>query len=96
VPDTPLDFKAQHDYDLHIALEVDAETLQRMFDKGKQAGVHTRGVAGHGFIRSIHFCDPNGYVIELTTPSEDAAQYAIEAAKKAPGTLAGWQADKAP
>ena len=23
VPDTPFEFKAQHDYDLHIALEVD-------------------------------------------------------------------------
>ena len=27
VPDSPFDFKAQHDFDLHIALEVDPETL---------------------------------------------------------------------
>ena len=26
-PDYPFDFKDQHDYDLHIALEVDHETL---------------------------------------------------------------------
>ncbi|MBL6932502.1 MAG: VOC family protein [Rhodospirillales bacterium] len=94
VPDTPFDFKEQHDYDLHIALEVDAETLQRMFDKGRSAEIHTRGVADHGFIRSIYFRDPNGYVIELTTPTGTPADYAIEAAKHAHSSLSEWQAKK--
>ncbi len=75
VPDAPFEFKAQHDYDLHIALEVDARTLQEMLARGKAAGVETRGVSDHGFIHSIYFRDPNGYVIELTAkmPGHDAA-----------------------
>ena len=94
VPDTPFDFKDQHDYDLHIALEVDGETLQRMFDKGKDVGIETRGIADHGFIRSIYFRDPNGYVIELTAPADMTGDYASEAAKQAYGVLAEWQATK--
>ena len=74
-PDMPFEFKQQHDYDLHIALEVDAKTLDDMLAKGKAAGIETRGVSDHGFIRSIYFRDPNGYVIELTakTPEHDRA-----------------------
>jgi catechol 2,3-dioxygenase-like lactoylglutathione lyase family enzyme len=74
-PDRPFQFKAQHDYDLHIALEVDAQTLQEMLARGRAAGIETRGVSDHGFIHSIYFRDPNGYVIELTAraPGHDAA-----------------------
>ncbi len=93
-PQTPFDFKEQRDYDLHIALEVDAETRQRLFDKGYSAGMEVRGVADHGFIHSIYFRDPNGYVIELATPTETAVDYAIEAEKKAHDSLAQWQASK--
>ena len=74
-PDMPFEFKDQHDYDLHIALEVDKKTLTKMFAKGKAEGIHTRGVSDHGFIHSIYFRDPNGYVIELTAkmPGHDEA-----------------------
>lgn len=65
-PGQPFEFKVQHDFDLHIALEVDEATLHAMFAKGKAAGIETRGIADHGFIQSIYFRDPNGYVIELT------------------------------
>ena len=65
-PDMPFEFKTQHDFDLHIALEVDMPTLEAMFAKGKAAGLEVRGVSDHHFIRSIYFRDPNGYVIELT------------------------------
>jgi len=92
VPGSPFDFKDQHDYDLHIALEVDAETQNRMFAKGKEAGIETRGVADHGFIRSIYFRDPNGYVIELTTP---VAGSKAKTEEEAHATLAQWQASKA-
>ena len=64
-PDMPFDFKVQHDYDLHIALEVSRESLDAMLAKGKAHGIETRGVSNHGFIDSIYFRDPNGYVIEL-------------------------------
>jgi catechol 2,3-dioxygenase-like lactoylglutathione lyase family enzyme len=74
-PDMPFEFKVQHDYDLHIALEVDARTQEQMFAKGKAAGIETRGVSDHGFVHSIYFRDPNGYVIELAakTPAHDSA-----------------------
>jgi catechol 2,3-dioxygenase-like lactoylglutathione lyase family enzyme len=65
-PDRPFEFKPQHDYDLHIALEVSMEALERMFAKGRAEGREVRGISDHRFIRSIYFRDPNGYVIELT------------------------------
>ena len=64
-PDMPFEFKKQHDYDLHIALEVERPVLAEMMAKGKAAGIETRGISDHGFIDSIYFRDPNGYVIEL-------------------------------
>jgi len=64
-PGESFDFKPQRDFDLHIALEVSRETLLSLFEKGKAAGVETRGISDHGFIDSIYFRDPNGYVIEL-------------------------------
>ena len=61
-------FKKQHDFDLHIALEVEESALMDYFKKGKNNNIETRGISNHGFIKSIYFRDPNGYVIELTTP----------------------------
>jgi catechol 2,3-dioxygenase-like lactoylglutathione lyase family enzyme len=74
-PDMSFEFKPQHDYDLHIALEVNQQALKEMFAKGKAAGIETRGISDHGFIDSIYFRDPNGYVIELTAkrPGHDEA-----------------------
>ncbi|MGH6718019.1 MAG: VOC family protein, partial [Alphaproteobacteria bacterium] len=45
-PDMPFTFKDQHDYDLHIALEVSRADLKAMLAKGKAAGIETREVAG--------------------------------------------------
>lgn len=64
-PDMPFTFKEQHDFDLHIALEVDRAALLPMLEKGKAKGIETRGVSDHGAIHSIYFRDPSGYVIEL-------------------------------
>jgi catechol 2,3-dioxygenase-like lactoylglutathione lyase family enzyme len=66
VPDMPFEFKPQHDFDLHIALEVDELALEPMLRKARGAGHDVRGISDHGFIRSIYVRDPNGYVIELT------------------------------
>ncbi len=65
-PDMKFTFKKQKDFDLHIALEVESATLDKMLAKGKKTGIETRGPSDHHFIRSIYFRDPNGYVIELT------------------------------
>ena len=39
VPDVPFEFKVQHDFDLHIALEVNSETLHRMLERAKRQGL---------------------------------------------------------
>jgi len=94
-PDMPFEFKRQHDYDLHIALEVSEADLRKMYEKGKAAGIETRGVSDHRIIDSIYFRDPNGYVIELTAkrPGHDEA---MDPAKSgAAGKLKAWQARKA-
>lgn len=93
-PDRPFKFKQQHDYDLHIALEVTKESLQRMLEKGKAAGVEVRGVADHGFIHSIYFRDPNGYVIELTAKHGDHERAMDPSVNRARQELASWQEEK--
>ncbi len=93
-PDMAFDFKPRHDYDLHIALEVDARTLETMLAKGKAAGIETRGVSDHGFIRSIYFRDPNGYVIELAAKMPGHDQAMDPAVNKARAKLDRWQAAK--
>ena len=41
-PDMPFEFKPQHDYDLHIALEVEPQVLPKMLEKGRAEGIETR------------------------------------------------------
>ena len=67
----PLEYKRWHDFDLHIALEVEESILINFYNKGKKLNIETRGISDHGFIKSIYFRDPNGYVIELTTPNKN-------------------------
>jgi len=93
-PDMPFDFKAQHDYDLHIALEVDRPTLDAMFAKGRASDIETRGISNHGFIDSIYFRDPNGYVIELTTKREGHDQIMKPSVNEARAKLDHWQVEK--
>jgi catechol 2,3-dioxygenase-like lactoylglutathione lyase family enzyme len=94
VPDMPFEFKPQHDYDLHIALEVQPEDLGAMLAKGGRAGIETRGISNHGFIDSIYFRDPNGYVIELTAKREHHERAMDPALNEARRKLAEWQKDK--
>ena len=95
-PGQPFDFKEQDDFDLHIALEVDPDALQEMLAKGKEAGVDTRGIADHGFVHSIYFRDPNGYVIELAARTGKGEQQSPEeAGAAAHRTLGEWQSSKA-
>ena len=91
----PFDFKKQHDFDLHIALEVSPADLQTMFAKGRAAGMETRGISDHEFIDSIYFRDPNGYVIELTAKRPEHDAYMARAASSARTELDNWQSEKA-
>jgi len=89
-PDMSFDFKPQHDYDLHIALEVEPGVLETMLAKGKAAGIESRGVIDHGFIHSIYFRDPNGYVIELTAKTPSHAREMDPAVNGARARLDEW------
>jgi catechol 2,3-dioxygenase-like lactoylglutathione lyase family enzyme len=94
-PDMPFEFKAQHDFDLHIALEVTTQDLDEMLARGKTRGIETRGISDHGFLRSIYFRDPNGYVIELTAkmPGHDREMDPVTNGARA--KLDRWQTAKA-
>lgn len=93
-PDSPFEFKPQHDFDLHVALEVDASDLERMAERGRTAGVETRGPADHSAIRSIYLRDPNGYVVELTAKTAEHDAMMDPAANGARALLANWQTEK--
>jgi catechol-2,3-dioxygenase len=90
----PFEFKEQHDFDLHIALEVEPDVLDAMFKRGKQEGREVRGISDHKFIHSIYFRDPNGYVIELTAkvPGYESAMDPKES--RAREILNDWQTAK--
>lgn len=89
-PDMPFEFKPQHDFDLHIALEVEPRVLQPMLEKGKRSGIETRGISDHGFIESIYFRDPNGYVVELCAPKPGHDEAMDPAANNAKQQLDAW------
>jgi catechol 2,3-dioxygenase-like lactoylglutathione lyase family enzyme len=92
--DFPFEFKKQHDYDLHIALEVAPESLPLMLARGKDRGIECRGPSDHGMVDSIYFRDPNGYVIELCAKRaghDEAMNPAINGAR---GALQRWMSAK--
>lgn len=93
-PDMDFEFKAQHDFDLHIALEVTAEAREAMFAKGKAAGMEVRGVSDHHFIDSIYFRDPNGYVVELTSKRANHDEAMDPAKNRARALLDDWTAQR--
>ncbi len=93
-PQMPFEFKEQHDFDLHIALEVTYEHMQAMMAKGKALGMEVRGIADHDFIHSIYFRDPNGYVIELTAPMPGHDTATDNAKNRAREKLDAWQRNK--
>jgi catechol 2,3-dioxygenase-like lactoylglutathione lyase family enzyme len=93
-PDMPFEFKNQHDFDLHIALEVENDVLTPMLQKGRAAGMETRGISEHGMVRSIYFRDPNGYVIELTAKTAEHDRMMDPAMNGARLKLDRWQEAK--
>lgn len=95
VPDAPFEFKEQHDFDLHMALEADQEGIDRAVAAAKARGLEVRGPSEHGFIRSTYFRDPNGYVVELALKTHIHDSFEAEAAKAAHAILAAWRARNA-
>ena len=94
VPGMPFDFKQQNALDLHIALGVESDIFDNMLDKAKSEGREVRGPVDHGFVRSIYFRDPNGYVIELTADTGTHRKMIDPALSKPHAALAEWQRAK--
>jgi catechol 2,3-dioxygenase-like lactoylglutathione lyase family enzyme len=94
VPDSPFGFKVQHDFDLHIALEVGEAHLEAMIVKGQRSGIETRGISQHGFIRSGYFRDPDGYVVELAAKMPGHDQAMDPSLNGARDILGAWEARK--
>ena len=94
VPGSPFEFKKQSDLDLHIALGVENDIFESMLRKGKMEGREVRGPVDHGFVRSIYFRDPNGYVIELTASTGTHGEIMDPAISKPHEALERWQAAK--
>ena len=93
-PGLPFDFKNQNPLDLHIALGVESAAFDNMLQKAKGEGREVRGPIDHGFVRSIYFRDPNGYVIELTASTGKHQEIMDPAISKPHDSLARWQAAK--
>lgn len=89
-PGMPFDFKHQHDFDLHIALEVEQSALPTMLERGRSLGIETRGITDHGTIHSIYLRDPNGYVIELCALQTGQATDAPMQTDRARDALQRW------
>ena len=96
VPDRPFDFKRQNDLDLHIALGVENDVFDAMLGKGQAHGIEVRGPVDHGFVRSIYFRDPNGYVVELTASTGVQQEIMDPAVSEPHEALARWQAKHHP
>jgi catechol 2,3-dioxygenase-like lactoylglutathione lyase family enzyme len=95
VPGAPFDFKEQHDFDLHMALEADQDDIDRATAAARARGLEVRGPSEHGFIRSTYFRDPNGYVVELTVKTHLNDAFTAEAPKAARAILDAWRARNA-
>lgn len=94
-PDEPFEFKPQHDFDLHMALEADAEEVERVKAAARRAGVEIRGPSDHGFVTSTYFRDPNGYVVELAVKATSHGEFEREAPAAARAILEAWRKEGA-
>ena len=94
VPGAQFDFKDQDALDLHIALAVEPDDFDAMLQRAKGDGREVRGPIDHGFVRSIYFRDPNGYVVELTASTGKHGEMMDPAISKPHEALARWQAEK--
>ena len=94
VPGTPFEFKRQDALDLHIALGVDNDVFEAMLEKAQAEGKEVRGPVDHGFVRSIYFRDPNGYIVELTASTGVHQEMMDPVLSKPHDALARWQAAK--
>jgi catechol 2,3-dioxygenase-like lactoylglutathione lyase family enzyme len=92
VPAKPFDFKRQDSLDLHIALGVEPDVFESKLDQARTEGREARGPVDHGFVRSVYFRDPNGYVVELTASTGVHQEMMDPLVSKPHEALAQWRA----
>lgn len=95
VPDAPFDFRPQHDFDLHLALDAEPQDVVRANAAAAARGIEVRGPSDHGFIRSTYYRDPNGYVVELAVKTAGHGDFEREGPAAARRVLAEWNRRKA-
>jgi catechol 2,3-dioxygenase-like lactoylglutathione lyase family enzyme len=93
-PDMAFAFKAQHDFDLHIAVEIPPADLQAWIALGRERGIEVRGPSDHGGFDSIYFRDPDGYVVELVAKKSGHDSMMDPAQNGARAKLEHWQRTK--
>jgi catechol 2,3-dioxygenase-like lactoylglutathione lyase family enzyme len=80
----------------HIALNVDASTLEGVRERLAKAGYKEPQtyILEHGYCRSLYVEDPNGMIVELTSDAPEAVKPEVVAMKKetARKELARWLA----
>ena len=61
----------------HIALNVDAETLQGLIKRVNDAGIQppTTYELEHGYCHSLYVTDPNGLIVEFTLDDQSAPEW---------------------
>ncbi|HEX5379361.1 MAG TPA: VOC family protein [Phenylobacterium sp.] len=90
VPDQAFDFKPQHDFDLHVALDADEASVEAAVAAARARGLEVRGPSDHKFIRSTYFRDPNGYVVELAVRTPASPEIMADQQRTARDVLAAW------
>ncbi|MCH2205507.1 MAG: VOC family protein [Lentisphaerales bacterium] len=93
-PHMPFDFKEQHDFDLHLALESSAERIAELTKIARDKNFEVRGPVDHGMSFSTYFRDPNGYVIELVHKKPEHDLLLEPTINNARQTLDAWQQEK--
>ncbi len=76
----------------HIALNVDAETLQGLIKRVKDAGIQppTTYELEHGYCHSLYVTDPNGLIVEFTLDDQSAPEWNKQRKSDAHTELKRW------
>jgi len=76
----------------HIALNVDAETLNGLIKRVKDAGIQPPATyeLEHGYCHSLYVTDPNGLIVEFTLDSKAAPDLNAKRKQDAHSELKRW------
>ncbi|NQZ60018.1 MAG: VOC family protein [Lentisphaeraceae bacterium] len=88
------EFKQQHDFDLHLALEASSERCAELRDKALLENREVRGPVDHGVGYSTYFRDPNGYIVELVNKKPEHDDILDPIKNNARQKLDDWQQEK--